>query len=260
MVRGIGFLDSGVGGLGVLSETLRLLPNGDFLYLADHAWAPYGTRQLAEVSARCHDLVETMIERGCEIVVIACNTASAAALHDLRSSFPGTAFVGMEPAIKPAAAMSGRRRLGVVATAATFQGALFASVVDRFADGREVVTAACPGWVDLVERGAIDSARARAEVAECLVPLTEAGVDVVVLACTHFPALRPMIEEVMGPGVSIIDPAPAVARRLAAVAGELGLEGGSATVVLLSTGDPVSLDRAALRHGIRVPAALLPLP
>ena len=253
----IGVFDSGVGGLGILAEIRRLLPTADLVYLADHSHAPYGVRSLDEVNLRCEEVVEWMIGRGCSVIVIACNTASAAALHSLRRRHAEIAFVGMEPALKPAVQTTGTGRVGVVATAATFQGELFASVVDRFAAGVQVVTAACPRWVELVERGNLSGPNVAAEVRQCLEPLLTASVDVVVLACTHYPALTPVISEVMGPSVEIIDPAPAVARQTARIAGR---ERGAGTTELVTTGNLASLTAAVGRRGIEGSLALLPLP
>lgn len=256
----IGVFDSGVGGLGILAETRRLLPLADLVYLADHSHAPYGVRSLDEVRERCERVAEWLIGRGCEVITIACNTASAAALHALRRRHPGTTFVGMEPAIKPAVETTGSGRVGVVATAATFQGELFSSVVDRFAADVEVVTAACPRWVGMVEAGLLSGPEAATEVRRCLTPLIEAEVDVVVLACTHYPALAPLIREAMGPSVQIIDPAPAVARQTARMAARLGVDGASSTTELVTTGDVASLAGATGRWGIEGTVALLRLP
>ncbi len=255
----IGVFDSGVGGLGVLAEIRRLLPHSDLIYVADHDAAPYGVRSLEEVRARAETVARWMIEEGCDVVTIACNTASAAALHHLRALHPHVAFVGMEPAMKPAATSSRSGVVGVVATSATFQGELFASVVNRFARDVEVVTAACPRWVELVEEGVTEGPEALAEVERCLKPMIEAGVDVVVLACTHYPALWKPITTVLGPGVRLIDPAPAVARQTARLA-EPRHRGGTGRTSLLSTGDPDALASAADRLGVAGDAGLLPLP
>lgn len=252
----IGVFDSGVGGLGILAEIRKLVPSADLVYLADHSYAPYGVRTLDGVRRRCEDVVEWMIGRGCSVITIACNTASAAALHSLRRHHPGTVFVGMEPAIKPAVQTTGTGRVGVVATAATFQGELFASVVDRFAAGIEVVTAACPRWVELVEAGNLTGPDATAAVRQCLEPMLRAGVDVLVLACTHYPTLTPLISQVMGPSVRIIDPAPAVARQTARVAAG---QPGSATTELFTTGDLPTLAAAVERRGIEGGLSLLRL-
>ncbi|HSJ35718.1 MAG TPA: glutamate racemase [Acidimicrobiia bacterium] len=255
----IGVFDSGVGGLGILAEIRRLLPAADLIYLADHAVAPYGPRDLAEVRERSETVAGWLIERGCSIVTIACNTASAAALKSLRARFPRTHFVGMEPAVKPATEITAAGRVGVVATAATFQGELFATVVDRFASGVTVFTAACPSWVTLVEAGITSGPEARAEVEACIGPLRDEGIDVLVLACTHYPRLMDVISEVVGEAVAIVDPAPAVARQTARLAASVAAAGaGRGRMEFCSTGDAGTLESALRSLGLHGPVSLLP--
>ncbi len=213
----IGLFDSGVGGLGVLAHVRRELPQADLLYLADQARAPYGTRSLDEVASISEQVTEWLLDQGASTIVIACNTASAAALSRVRQSHPSIPFVGMEPAVKPAAVVTRSGVIGVVATEATFQGELFASVVSRYAAGVEVITAACPRWVELVEAGITDGDEAEAAVASCLAPVLSGGADVLVLGCTHFPFLQSMVAAVAGPDVVLVDPAPAVALQVARV-------------------------------------------
>lgn len=256
----IGVFDSGVGGLSVLTEIRRALPDADLVYVADQGHAPYGMRTLEQLRHRVEVVTDALTDRGCRLVTIACNTASAAALHHLRATRPTVLFVGMEPAIKPAAAATASGRVGVVATAATFQGELFSSVVDRFAAGVEVVTAACPSWVELVERGILHGEEAEQAVAECLRPLVDAQVDVVVLACTHYPALTGVIADVLGPDVSVIDPAPAVAAQTARLAATAGLATRSGTLHLLTTGPVEALAPAAHRLGLDADVSHLALP
>jgi glutamate racemase len=238
----IGVFDSGVGGLGVLAEIRRVLPEADLVYLADQARAPYGVRTLDEVAAMSGQISTWLMGRGASTITIACNTASAAALHRLRSLHPDVPFVGMEPAVKPAALTTSTGVIGVLATAATFQGELFASVVQRHAEGLEVLTRACPEWVDLVESGVSDGPEAHRRVERCLRPLLEAGVDTLVLGCTHFPFLTPVIESVAGPEVAVVDPAPAVARQVERVAGS---QRESGRLLLATSGDPVRFEQLA---------------
>lgn len=238
----IGVFDSGVGGLSVLTEIQRQLPAADLLYLADQGRAPYGVHSLEEVAAMAGDVSQWLLERGATTIVIACNTASAAALHRLRALHPDVPFVGMEPAVKPAALSTSTGVIGVVATAATFQGELFSSVVQRHSVGATVLTRACPRWVELVESGEVEGADARNQVAICLRPILEGGADTLVLGCTHFPYLVPLIEAVAGPGLRIVDPAPAVARQVGRVA--MSREG-SGTLVLATSGDPALFSRVA---------------
>lgn len=240
----IGVFDSGVGGLSVLAEIRRELPLADLMYFADQGRAPYGVRPLDEVSAMSGEVSEWLLDRGADVITIACNTASAAALHELRARYPEVPFVGMEPAVKPAALNTSSGIIGVVATAATFQGELFASVVQRHASGARVLTKACPTWVELVERGEIDGPRARGQVEQCLAGLLEGGADTIVLGCTHFSFLIPLIEDVAGPGVAVVDPGPAVARQVRRV---VGYSDGDARLILATSGDPARLREWARR-------------
>jgi glutamate racemase len=192
-----------------------------------------------------------LIEQGARLIVVACNTASAAALQHLRDSFPGIRFVGMEPAVKPAAEQSRTRAVGVLATPATFQGALFASVVERFAQGVSVLPQTLPGLVERIEAGDLDGPQARAIVEAGVRPLVEQGVDTLVLACTHYPFVIPLIKDVAGPGVRVIDPSPAIARqagRLLAEGGLAAMESGAAgALTFVSSGDAAGLARMAQR-------------
>ena len=233
----IGVFDSGVGGLSVLSEIRRLLPEPDMIYLADRANAPYGQRSLEEVRMFAEACTTHLLDLGAGLIVVACNTASAAALHHLRAIHPNLPFVGMEPAVKPAAALTRSKVVGVLATAATFQGELFASVVGRFADGVTVINQACPGWADLVENAVTSGPVAEAAVAHHLDPVLDAGADTLVLGCTHYPFLRHLISARAGAHVAIVDPARAVARQVAALAREsIGSEG-SGALRLMTTGN-----------------------
>ncbi len=238
----IGVFDSGVGGLSVLREIRRLLPEADLLYLADQQRAPYGVRSLEEVAAMSAQISDWLLERGATTIVIACNTASAAALHPLRAGYGGVPFVGMEPAVKPAAIETSSGVIGVLATAATFQGELFASVLERHGAGMTVLTRACPRWVELVEAGIVSGDDAMSAVATCVGPLLESGADTLVLGCTHFSFLAPLIAEVAGVGVTIVDPGPAVARQVRRVAPDTT---GSGNLILATSGDPGAFTRLA---------------
>lgn len=213
----VGVFDSGVGGLSVVREMLAQMPGQPLVYLADQAHAPYGQRSLEEIQALSDRITQFLLGQGCSVIVVACNTASAAALHRLRREHPDVPFVGMEPAVKPAAERSQTRHVGVMATLATFQGELFASLVDRFGKNVTVHTQVCADLVPLVEAGELETERTREAVRRYVEPLVNAGVDELVLGCTHYPFLRPLIEESAGPGIEIIDPAPAVARQTARV-------------------------------------------
>jgi glutamate racemase len=256
----IGVFDSGVGGLSVLTEIHRLLPQADLTYLADRANAPYGQRSLEEVRRLAETCTDHLLESGMELIVVACNTASAAALNHLRSVHAEVPFVGMEPALKPAVALTRSNVIGILATTATFQGELFASLVGRFADGVTLVNQACPGWAELVEAGAVAGTDAESAVARYLDPVLTAGADTLVLGCTHYPFLRHLIEARSGPHVAIVDPSPAVARQVAAVWGDIPRDDGSGRLRLLTTGDAGDTE-TVVRHltGIREPVTAVTL-
>lgn len=219
----IGLFDSGVGGLSVLRALRAALPEAELAYFADAAHVPYGPRPLAEVRGYAEGITRFLIAQGARLVVVACNTASAAGLRHLRATFPTTPFVGMEPAVKPAAEHTRSGVVGVLATPATFQGELYASVVERFAQGVRVLPQVCPGLVQQIEAGALDTPETEAQLRAWVRPLLEAGADTVVLGCTHYPFVIPLLEKICGPGVRVIDPAPAVARQAARVWAQLGL-------------------------------------
>ncbi|HPH98201.1 MAG TPA: glutamate racemase [Anaerolineaceae bacterium] len=214
MMQPVGIFDSGVGGLSVLRAIRQILPSLPVIYVADQAHVPYGPRSLEEVRAFSEGVTRFLLSQNCQMVVVACNAASAAALTHLRRRFPQTPFVGMEPAVKPAAEQTLSGQVGVLATPATFQGALYASVVERFARGVVLYQDTCPGLVGQIEQGALDAPETRAILEKALQPMLIGGIDVVVLGCTHYPFVIPLIQQICGPQVRVIDPAPAVARQV----------------------------------------------
>lgn len=237
----IGVMDSGVGGLSILRELHRQLPGEDYLFIADQYHVPYGEKSLAQVRGYVEGITRFLLDQGVKLIVIACNTASAAALHPIRAAYPEIKFVGMEPAIKPAAEHTRTGKIGVIATAATFQGKLYASLLDRFAKGLDVHTRACPEFVELVERGGPYTQADVELVGAALESLLEADIDQLVLGCTHFPFLIPLIQQNLnGRAVTIIDPSAAVARQVGRVlraADALNPQVGLGTTVYASTGD-----------------------
>ncbi|HRE47492.1 MAG TPA: glutamate racemase [Aggregatilineales bacterium] len=212
--RPIGLLDSGVGGLSVLREVRRELPAETLIYIADQAHLPYGIRPLAEIRALVAPLAERLIVHcDCKLLIVACNAANTAALHSLRAMYPETPIVGMEVAVKPAAEQTQTGVIGVITTQATAEGELLSAVVDRFARHVQVLVAACPEFVTLAEDGAPDTPASRALIERTLAPLKAAGIDQLVMGCTHFPFLMPLLRTSLGESVRIVDPAPAVARQ-----------------------------------------------
>lgn len=248
----VGIFDSGVGGLSVWREISRQHPHLDTIYLADQAHIPYGAHSPDQVRRFATGLTRYLVGRGCEAVVVACNTASAAALFTLRSEFPDVLFVGMEPAVKPAAAISQRKVVGVLGTPATLAGELFLGTIERHAADVEVVRQPCPGLVDRIEAGELEGPETEAMLRGFLHTPLAAGADVLVLACTHYPLLQRTIEALAGPGVHVIDPAPAVARQLgrciegsAPVAAGEGVRSADGRHEFRTTGDVLRFERVA---------------
>ena len=209
----IGIFDSGIGGLSVWREIARQLPHEESIYVADQIHIPYGPRSLEEIRSFSEAITRFLLDRNCKIIVVACNAASAAALKHLRATFPEVPFVGMEPAVKPAAETTLTGVVGVLATPATFQGELFASVVERFANGVKLVKEVCPGLVQQVEAGRLNTPDTLEMLDRFLVPIRAANADTIVLGCTHYPFVIEAIRQ-LAPGVKVIDPAPAVARQV----------------------------------------------
>jgi len=220
----IGVFDSGVGGLSVWREIVRELPHEDTIYFADQAHVPYGPRDEAEIRRFCDAIAGYLLKRGCKALVVACNTASAAALKHLRDTFPQVPTIGMEPAVKPAAALTKSGVVGIMATPATFQGRLFKATAGRHAAGVRLVNQVCEGLAEHVEAGQLEGPGTDVLLRRFLAPILEAGADTVVLACTHYPFVIAALRRIAGPGVSVIDPAPAIARHLGAVLTERGLQ------------------------------------
>ncbi len=215
----IGIFDSGVGGLSVWREIAAQLLHENTLYFADQIHIPYGPRSLDQIRSFSETITRYLIARGAKLIVVACNAASAAALKHLRATFPEMPFVGMEPAVKPAAEQTHTGVVGVLATPATFQGELFASVVERFANGVRLVKEICPGLVQQVEAGRLDTPDTLAMLDRFLKPIRDANADKIVLACTHYPFVIDAIRS-LAPGIDVIDPAPAIARQVKRVLSE----------------------------------------
>jgi glutamate racemase len=244
----IGIFDSGVGGLSVAKEIRAYLPAEDLLYFADTANCPYGGRPLEEIRGLSLAVSRELLRRGAKIIVVACNSASAAALESLRASLD-VPVVGLEPALKPAAAATRSGRVGVMATEATLAAERFDRLMENHAQGVQVVPQACPGLVEFVEAGDVDSGATRAALGEMLRPLRTAGVDAVVLGCTHYPFLRDVVSDVLGPGVRLFDSGAAVARQVERVlrGEDLLASGGSGSIRMLTSGSPREVGRVAAR-------------
>lgn len=222
----IGIFDSGIGGLSVLRAIRAQMPEEHILYFGDQEHIPYGPRPMEQIRAFSQAITRFLLEQGAKIIVVACNTASAAALKHLREQSPEIAFVGMEPAVKPAAEHTLTGKVGVLATPATFQGALYASVVERFANGVQLFQDTCPGLVQQIEAGNLEGQETRRILEEALLPMLEKNIDTVVLGCTHYPFVIPLIQRIAGQNVRVIDPAPAVARQVRRVLEAQGIMNG----------------------------------
>ena len=240
----IGIFDSGVGGISVLRAIREQMPAESVIYFGDQGHIPYGLRTMEQIRNFSETITGFLLAQDAKIIVVACNTASAAALKHLREKFPTIEFVGMEPAIKPAAEHTHTHKVGVLATPATFQGALYASVVERFAKGVELFQSTCPGLVQQIEQGNLEGEETRRILEDALLPMLEKKIDTVVLGCTHYPFVIPFIQQIVGDKVRVIDPAPAVARQT----GRLLEAGGMRTpsrskgeVKFYTSGDPSTL-------------------
>lgn len=244
----IGIFDSGIGGLSVYREVRAMLPLEDVIYVADGAWVPYGSRTPEEIIARSETIVRHLAEMGVKIVIVACNTASSYAIDHLRETWPDLTFIGLEPAVKPAAIETRTGHVGVLATPRTISGGRLLRLIDRWASGVTVERVAGEGMVELVEGGTLAGPEVDATIRPLLDRMLGVGCDVIVLGCTHYPFLRRAISDYVGPNVRLIDSGTAIARRALGVLQSFGLlrEGsGPGTFRLLTTGDAADASRIA---------------
>ena len=241
----IGVFDSGLGGLSVWRELVKQIPQRSVYYVSDSAYCPYGPREASEVIARGRSISRFLIAKGCGLIVLACNTATAAAIATLRQEF-SLPFVGMEPAVKPAALHSQTGVVGVLATQGTFKGALYQETSQRFAAHVQVMEAVGTGLVEMVEQGRIDDPQTASLLALYINPMLEAGADHLVLGCTHYPFLIPAIEKLTRGRLKIIDPAPAVAQHSAQLAASLPPASEPAAYHFFATGKGEALKQRAL--------------
>jgi glutamate racemase len=239
----VGVFDSGVGGLSVLTEIRDILPAESLLYVADSGHVPYGEKSTDYIRQRSRILADFLLGQGAKALVVACNTATAAAVNDLRSLFE-VPVIGMEPAVKPAALATRSGVVGVLATTGTLQSAKFAALLDRFAGSVRVVTQPCPGLVECVERGELDGPELEALLRSYTQPLLAEGCDTLILGCTHYPFLRPLLRRLVPENVTLVDTGAAVARQLRQRLreGDLLARGPACPARFWTTGDPVSLN------------------
>ncbi len=254
----IGVFDSGVGGLSLLAAVHALLPGEDLIYYADSAHFPYGPKPPGEVRARASTITRELLALDAKVIVVACNTATSAAIAQLRTSFD-VPFVGFEPALKPAAEQTITGRIALLVTPGTARGDKLAALIDRYGAEVSVRTVPAPGLADRIEHGASDDPETRRMVGELVSPIVEQGVDVIALGCTHYAFARSLIEDAAGAGVTVIEPSSAVARQVRRVLEERGLlnaraEGGS--VRYLTSGDAAAFTR--MRERLRSAGNAIP--
>ena len=210
----IGVFDSGVGGLWILKHLRADLPGYNYVFLGDQGHVPYGNKSKEEVKNYSENITKFLINKGCKIIVIACNTASAASLTYLRGKFPETIFVGMEPAVKPASETTLTKKIGILATPATFQGELYNSTVDKYANGIEIFKDTCDGLVLQIEKGDFEVEKIKEILGRALYPMLENGVDTIVLGCTHYPLVLGEINKIVGNKARVIDPTPSIVKQV----------------------------------------------
>ncbi|MEX0730540.1 MAG: glutamate racemase [Aquisalimonadaceae bacterium] len=262
VIAPIGVFDSGMGGLSVLREIRTLLPREALRYVADAGFVPYGHRSQAEILVRSQVLVRFLVGLGAKAVVVACNTATAAAVPALRGAWPDLPIIAMEPAVKPAVAVTRSGVVGVLATEGTLASARFAALLSRHAGDVEVITQPCPGLVDAVERGDLDGPEVGALLRRYITPLLDAGADTLILGCTHYPFLRERISGLVGAEISLVDTGAAVARELQrrlTAAGQLSPADRPGDSRFWTTGDAEIMERFLQRHWPEQGCAVQPL-
>ena len=220
--QAIGVMDSGVGGISVLKHIHALLPHEDLVYIADSKHAPYGNKTADEITARCFEIADFLITKDVKALVVACNTATAAAIDAMRKRYT-LPIIGMEPAVKPAAEASKNGIIGVLATVGTLKSAQFAALLESYGRNVKVVTQACIGLVECIERGELDTPETKALIRQYCLPLLAEGADTIVLGCTHYPFVKDAIREIVGKETSLIDTGAAVANQLKRQLEEKGL-------------------------------------
>lgn len=218
----VGVFDSGAGGISVLRELVKILPNESFIYFADSANCPYGPKQPERIIELSNCISKFLLNKGCKTIVVACNTATAAAIDFLRENY-SIPFIGMEPAIKPASINTRTKSIGVLATAGTFKGRLYIETSRKYASDVNVCYQIGEGLVELVESGMANSEESEKLLRKYIEPMLDCNIDHIVLGCTHYPFLRTVLEKIIPESITIIDPAPAVARQTEKVLKENGL-------------------------------------
>lgn len=254
----IGVFDSGVGGLSVLDALRRRMPDASLTYLGDVAHAPYGERSVEHVLERAHRIVGHLVASGARIVVVACNTATVLGIASLRAHWPDVTFIGVEPGVKPAAATTRSGRIAVMATTATARSARLRHLIDTHAAHLQVHIEACPGLARAIEQCAHDDAAMHAALAPHIANLRAAEVDTVVLGCTHYAFIADVVQATLGPEVTLVDTAHAVAERAAFIRGK-PLDEGPARLTIATTGGSATMAVLLPRCGHLEPTPIVRL-
>lgn len=241
----IGIFDSGIGGLSVLRAVQHQLPGAALCYIADSLHTPWGDRPAAWVTARCLQLADWLIADGASLVLVACNTGTTQAITALRARWPGHSFVGVEPGIKPAVAASRNHRVAVLATTGTLRSARLRHLVDTHAGSTRVVQLPCPGLADAIEAAGAQPQVLQQQLAAIAHAVQRSGADTVVLGCTHYPLVGGALQQLLGPDITLVDTAEAIARRVASLVGEAPANGTAPSLRLFSTANPPGLTLAA---------------
>ena len=255
--RPIGIFDSGLGGLSVWRKVRELLPHESIFYFADSGNCPYGPQSHATIQEMCEGVVRYLLDQKCKLIIVACNTATAAAIDSLRTQFP-VPFVGMEPAVKPAALQSKTGCIGVLATEGTFKGELYQRTVAAYAKEIKLISQIGYGLVELVEKGQLEGPEVDKLLLPYLQPMLDQNIDQLVLGCTHYPFLAPAMQRLTGPDVKIVDPAPAVAKQVKKVMEDENLVASddSKTVYQFATsGDKKILE--SFLHALSIPEPII---
>lgn len=245
----IGMFDSGLGGLSVWREVVKVLPAESIVYYADSGNCPYGARSEEEIQQLCRNIVDFLISKGCKLIVVACNTATSAAIAQLRHQYK-VPFIGMEPAVKPAALHTRTGNIGILATQGTLNGRLFNETKNRFAENVSVHLQVGHGLVELVEKGMNESAEAEETLRKYIAPMLQHNSDHIVLGCTHYPFLTGLIQKITGQGVTVLDPAPAVALQTKRKLEEFGISAPSGCLpayTFFTSGEPDLMESFMIR-------------
>lgn len=258
----IGFFDSGVGGLSILKEAVKLLSSHDFAYIGDEIHCPWGDKPREFIIERSVLMTERLLAMGAKAIVVACNTATVNAISHLRQSFPNVPFVGVEPGVKPAATNTNTGKIAILATKATSLGPRFLELVNLFASDKDVKIIPAPGLVELIESGEFEGEKIESLLGRILTSESLDGADQLVLGCTHYPFAIPAIRKIVGSGIQIIDTAPAVARQLERIVMQYGINSGNGSINLFTTGNAKKFCELAVKllgiEQLRVESILLP--